>query len=192
LVPHNHDDLWSFVMLPDGKWSPPRFKFSRRVDVSTDSFRQYRVTVHATWSDPLTPRARSAARAAQWREQERAAHAKERRLWRQERREQYSEEYWLREQQGLSPPGTPEGSSLEEEEEERNGGRAPPERWNPPPPSPEAAEAAAESAPVAGADAPATRFSVEEPASAVDAPAGATATPPEPSRKRKRGFSNLR
>jgi hypothetical protein len=80
------------------------------------------VTVHAARSDPPTPRVRSVARAAQRREQERAAWAKERRLQRRERREQYCEEYRLREQQGLSPPGTLEGSSSEEEEEESDGG----------------------------------------------------------------------
>jgi hypothetical protein len=47
--------------------------------------------------------------------------AKERRLRRWERREQYSEEYRLREQHGLSPPGTPAGSSSEEEEESDRG-----------------------------------------------------------------------
>jgi hypothetical protein len=104
----------------------------------------------------------------------------------QERREQYSEEYWLREQQGVSPAGTPAVSSSEEEEEERDGG-APPERWNPPPLSPRAAEAAVELTPVAGAEALATGLSVEVPvstaevpASATAAPAGTTAAPPEP------------
>jgi hypothetical protein len=80
------------------------------------------VTVHAARSDPPTPQVRSVARAAQLREQERAAWAKERRLRRRERREQYCEEYRLCEQQGLSPPGTLEGSSSEEEEEESDGG----------------------------------------------------------------------
>jgi hypothetical protein len=69
-------------------------------------------------------------------------------------------------------------SSSEEEEEESDGGRAAPERWNPPPPSPWATDAAMELVPVAGAEAPATGSSVE-------APAGATVAPPEPSRKRK-------
>jgi hypothetical protein len=53
--------------------------------------------------------------------------------------------------------------------------------------------------PVAGVEAPSTRSPVEvlasateEPVSATAAPAGATAVPPKPSRKRKRGFSNLR
>jgi hypothetical protein len=41
-------------------------------------------------------------------------------------------------------------------------------------------------------EAPAAEVSVEEPASAAEASVGATAAPPEPSRKRKRGFSNLR
>jgi hypothetical protein len=46
--------------------------------------------------------------------------------------------------------------------------------------------------PVVGAEAPATGLSVEEPASATTALVGATVAPREPSRKRKRGFSNLR
>jgi hypothetical protein len=134
-VPHSHDNLWSFVVLPDAPAVSgllPRFKFSRRTDVGTDSFRKQRVTVQATRSDPPTPRARSVARAAQQREQERAAWAKERRLRRREHREQYSEEYWLREQQGLSPPGTPAGSSSEEEEDS-DGGRSPREVKSPVP-----------------------------------------------------------
>jgi hypothetical protein len=46
--------------------------------------------------------------------------------------------------------------------------------------------------PVAGAEAPATGSSVEAPVGAAEALAGATVVLPEPSRKRKRGFSNLR
>jgi hypothetical protein len=61
-----------------------------------------------------------------------------------------------------------------------------------PAPSPWAAEAAMELAPMAGVEAPATGVSVEEPGSAAEASAGATTAPPEPSRKRKRGFSNLK
>jgi hypothetical protein len=61
-----------------------------------------------------------------------------------------------------------------------------------PAPAPRAAEAVVELVPVAGAEAPAAGLSVEEPASATAAPVGATAAPLEPSRKRKRGFSNLR
>jgi hypothetical protein len=52
-----------------------------------------------------------------------------------------------------------------------------PERWNPPPPSPRGAEAGVE-APAAG--------------SLAEASAGAAEAPLESSRKRKRGFSNLR
>jgi hypothetical protein len=53
-----------------------------------------------------------------------------------ERREQRSEEYQLREQQGLSSPGTEEYSSSdeEEEEEEEARGQALPDRWEPAPP----------------------------------------------------------
>jgi hypothetical protein len=83
---------------------------------------------------------------------------------------------------------------------------APPERWNPPLPSPRAAEAVDEQVPVAGAKAPTARRSVEEAVHAAEASAsaagvsasaaavvttGAVVTPPEPSRKRKRGFSSL-
>jgi hypothetical protein len=66
----------------------------------------------AARSDPLTPRARAVARAAQQWEQERAAHARERGIRRRERWEQQSEESQLREQQGLPPPpATPANSS---------------------------------------------------------------------------------
>jgi hypothetical protein len=89
------------------------------------------VTVDAARSDPPTHWARVAARTAHRREQERAAREKERRIRRRECREQQSEEYRLREQQGLSFPGTLANSSSsskeeeEEEEEESDGGRAP-------------------------------------------------------------------
>jgi hypothetical protein len=73
---------------------------------------------------------------------------------------------------------------LEEEEEESDGGRATPERWNPPPPSTWAEEAAVELVPAVGVEASAAR-------SLVDVPAGAMEVP-QPSRKRKWGFSNLR
>jgi hypothetical protein len=62
------------------------------------------MAVNAARSDPPTPRAR--ARAAQRREQERAACKKEKRIRRRERREWTSEEFRLREQQGLSSPAT--------------------------------------------------------------------------------------
>jgi hypothetical protein len=60
------------------------------------------------------------------------------------------------------------------------------------PPSPRATEAAVELAAMAGAEAPATGSSLEAPVGATEAPVGVTVVPPEPSRKRKRGFSNLR
>jgi hypothetical protein len=45
---------------------------------------------------------------------------------------------------------------------------------------------------MAGAEAPATGSSLEAPVGAAEAPVGVTMVPLEPSRKRKRGFSNLR
>jgi hypothetical protein len=72
------------------------------------------------------------------------------------------------------------------------GGELPPERWNPPSPSPKAAKAAEEQVPVVGAEAPATRRSVEEAAraakasgSAAAATTGATVASARSSRKRK-------
>jgi hypothetical protein len=59
--------------------------------------------VDAVQSDPTTPRVRAPARTAQRWEQEWVTRRKERRIQRRERREQESEEYRLREQQGLSP-----------------------------------------------------------------------------------------
>jgi hypothetical protein len=117
------------------------------------------------------------------------------------RRKQWDEEYWLREQQGLSHPATPENLSSEEEEdeEESDGGRAPTERWNPPSPSLRAVEAAEEQAPAVGAEMPAAGRSVEEAARAAEASVsatvaamGITATTLETLRKRKWGFSSLR
>jgi hypothetical protein len=89
--------------------------------------------VNVARSDPPTPRSRAHARAALWREQERAARKRERSIRRRERWERRSEEFRLREQQGLS---SEEYSSSGEEEEGRDGGRAPPERWEPSPPRP--------------------------------------------------------
>jgi hypothetical protein len=60
--------------------------------------------VDAARSDPPTPRALAVARAAQRREQERAARTKERRIRRREHLKQYNEEYRLREQWGLPTP----------------------------------------------------------------------------------------
>jgi hypothetical protein len=125
------------------------------------------------------------------------------------RRERRSEEFRLREQQGLCSPGTEEYSSSgeeEEEEEESDGGRSPPERWQPSPPSPRAVEAAEETVPGAGAGAPAARKLTREATRAAEVPVRATetargaaaaapvvaTTSAEPPRKRKRGFSTLR
>jgi hypothetical protein len=90
--------------------------------------------MNAARSDPPTPRSRARARVAQRQEQERAGRKRERSIRRRERRERRSEEFRLREQQGLSSPGTEEYSSLGEAEEESDGGRAPLERWEPSPP----------------------------------------------------------
>jgi hypothetical protein len=135
--------LWAFTMLHEGPLvsrvpTPLRFFGSRSVVVICGSTRPLQVmAVNAVWSDPPTPRARACAHEAQRREQERAA-CKERSIQRWERREQRSEEFRLREQQGLSSTGTSEYSSSDkEEEEESDGGRAPPERWEPSPPRPE-------------------------------------------------------
>jgi hypothetical protein len=46
--------------------------------------------------------------------------------------------------------------------------------------------------PAASAEAPAAGSSVEAPAGTAEAQTGATEAPPEPSRRRKRGFSDLR
>jgi hypothetical protein len=81
------------------------------------------VSLSAAKSDPPTPRSRALGRASQQWERERAARKKERAKRHRERRERRNEEYRLREQQGLSSPGTEEYSSSEEEEEEEAGGR---------------------------------------------------------------------
>jgi hypothetical protein len=143
-------------------------------------------------------------RAAQWREQEWAAHKKERGIRHLEQRD---EEFRLREQQGLPPPVTSEySSSKEEEEEESDGGQAPLERWEPAPPSLRAAEAAEDQAPRAGAKAPAAGRSTEEAAHTAEvlahaaeasgsttvATSAVASAPVEPSRRSKRGFSTLR
>jgi hypothetical protein len=151
--------------------------------------------------DPTRPRpGPGRARAAQRRELEWAACKKERSIRRQERRERRSEEFRLREQQGLSSLGTEEYSLSGEEEEEEgsDGGRAPPERWELSPPSLRAAEAAEETVPGAGARAPAARQltreatrTAEAPVRAVEMVGGAAAAAPaaattsaEPPRKR--------
>jgi hypothetical protein len=65
--------------------------------VGLDSFYQQRVTVHATRSDPPTPRARAAAVLHSGGNRSRRR-AKERKLRRWESLEQYDEEYRLLEQ----------------------------------------------------------------------------------------------
>lgn len=135
-------------------------------------------------SDPPTPRSQADNRAKQQREQDQAARAKEKKIGRQERLDRYNADYWLREQQGLSPPSELVLSSSDEEEGEEE--QTTSGRWDPaPPPSPGAEEVAAEPTPEAGTAPP-----VE--GSSVRTSAGSAGVPPEPSRKRKRGFSGLR
>jgi hypothetical protein len=105
--------------------------------------------------------------------------AKEKRFRRRDRLEQYNEEYRLREQQGLSPPLAPANSSSDEEEES-DGRRVTSDRWDPALLSPRAEVAAVELVPVASAEAPATRPSVEAPAGATEAPTGTMEVPPSP------------
>jgi hypothetical protein len=134
------------------------------------------VIVNAARSDPPTPRARAAGRVAQWREQERAAHTKEKNLKRRERLEQYNEEYRLLEQQGLSPSLALANSSSDDEEES-DGVRTTSERWEPVPLSPRAEGAAVELVPGAGAEPPAAELSEEAPAGVTKAPAGTVEVP---------------
>jgi hypothetical protein len=83
------------------------------------------VSLSAAKSVTPTPDSRALGRAAQQRKRERAARKRERARRHRERHEQRNEEYRLREQQGLSSPGTEEYSSSEEDEEEETGGKAP-------------------------------------------------------------------
>jgi hypothetical protein len=102
------------------------------------------VNVHAARLDPLTPRSQAIDRAAQQRERDWEALAKERRIRRRECLNQYNEEYQLCEQQGLSPPPVLANSSSDEEESD--GERATSDRWEPAaPPSPRAEGAATKS-----------------------------------------------
>jgi hypothetical protein len=101
------------------------------------------VRVSTAKSEPPTPRSRALARVAQQRERERVVRRRERATRHRERRERRSEEFRLREQQGLSSPGTEEySSSDEEEEEEEVRGQVLPDRWEPAPPPPESAPVA--------------------------------------------------
>jgi hypothetical protein len=94
MVPHNDDDLWSFVMLLDaGPVSTASFRplpLPSYLCLSDGSCLQA-VNVHATRSDPPRPRSQAASRVAQQRERDQAALAKERRIRRQERLNQYNE-----------------------------------------------------------------------------------------------------
>jgi hypothetical protein len=115
------------------------------------------VNVHVAQSDSPTPRSQAAGRAAQQQERDRATLAKERRIRQEERLDQYNEEYWLREQQGLSPlPALANSSS---HEEESDGGRSTSDRWEPAPPSPRVEGAAVESTFEAGMEPPVARSS---------------------------------
>jgi hypothetical protein len=149
---------------------------------------------------------------AQQRERERVARKKERATRHRECRERRSEEFRLREHQGLSSPGTEEYSSSDEEEEEEEEvrGQVLPDRWEPADPSPKPAPVARVASPGAGAEVPATRQSTTEAARAAEAPVRASgafaravemaggAAPAAPatsagtSRKRKRAFSSSR
>jgi hypothetical protein len=135
------------------------------------------VTVNAARSDPPTPWARATGRTAQQWEQERAAHAKERKIRRRERLEQHNEEYRLREQQGLSPLPVLVNSSSDEEEES-DGEWTTSYRWEPMPLSPRVEGAAVELIPKADVEPPVTRLSVEVPTGTAEAPAGAAEVPP--------------
>jgi hypothetical protein len=76
------------------------------------------VNFNAAKSVPPTPDSHALGRAAQQREQERAARNRERARRHRERRERRNEEYRRREELGLSSPKTEEYSSSEEDEEE--------------------------------------------------------------------------
>jgi hypothetical protein len=138
------------------------------------------VSLSAAKSVPPTPDSRALGRAAQQRERERAARKRERARWHSERRERRSEEYRLREQQGLSSLGTEEYSSSEEDEQEEAGGQGPSDRWEPSPLSPEPTPAARAASP--GAEARAAEMSGGAATGAPAAPAPSI----EASRKRKR------
>jgi hypothetical protein len=107
-VKHSNKDLWSFVMLPDAlrcEWALPLFLNSsvmcrRGSDVSLIPVEGGRERCAVRPAHAPSP----SARAAQRREQERAARTKERRIPWPERWEQRDTEFRLREQQGLSPP----------------------------------------------------------------------------------------
>jgi hypothetical protein len=101
-IKNSNDDLWAFVMLPDGPLVSGLFplflyyssRCRRDSDISSfpaEGGRERSAVRPAHASSP-------SARAAQRREQERAARKKERGIRRQERREQRDEEFRLCEQ----------------------------------------------------------------------------------------------
>jgi hypothetical protein len=116
-VKNSNDDLWWLVMLPNAPPVSGLLPFSFILPphaAATLTFRssQQRVAVNTAWSYPSMPRARA-----------RVGRSGGSKRGRRDHREQRSEEFRLREQQGLSPPATLEySSSGEEEEEESNGG----------------------------------------------------------------------
>jgi hypothetical protein len=106
-VKNSNDDLWSFVMIPDGPLVSglfPLFLYSsarcrRDSDVSfflAESGRERSAVRPAHAPSP-------SVRALQRREQERAERKNERGIWRRKRREQRDKEFRLRGQQGLPP-----------------------------------------------------------------------------------------
>jgi hypothetical protein len=127
------------------------------------------------------------------------ARRRERETRHRERPERRSEEFWLREQQGLSSPGTEEYSSSDEEEEEEEEEvreQVLHDRWEPAPLSPEPAPVAGVALPGAGAEAPARKAGPARAAEMIGGAAAvvlaAPATSAGTSRKRKRAFSSLR
>jgi hypothetical protein len=106
-VKNSNDDLWSFVMLPDGPLVSglfPPFLYSSarcRRDFDVSSFPTEGGCERSAVRPAHAPG--PSARAAQRREQERVARKKERGIRRRERREQRDKEFRLREQQGLPP-----------------------------------------------------------------------------------------
>jgi hypothetical protein len=103
---NSNDDLWSFVMLPDGLLVsglfPPFLSSSARCrrDPDVSSFPAEGGRERSAVRPAHAPG--PGARTVQRREQERAAR-KERGIRRRERREQRDEEFRLREQHGISP-----------------------------------------------------------------------------------------
>jgi hypothetical protein len=175
-VKNSNDDIWSFVILPDGLLVSGLFPLSlisSSCATATLTFRpsQQRVAVNAARSDPPTPRAQTCARRS-------GGNMSGRRVRRSGGSGAGSREMknFGCESSRDSPPVTSEYSSSRDEEES-DGGQAPPERWEPVPPSPRAAEAAEEQAPGEGAGAPAVGRPTEEAVHAAEVPARAAEAP---------------